>query len=70
MSLLASIILILVLPSIMCLFGFFVGRCSRKLPIIDDNLPWTMHRGHMIRTNGNNQTIANPESYQRSGLGS
>jgi hypothetical protein len=26
------------------LFGFFVGRCARKLPIIDNNLPWTMHR--------------------------
>jgi hypothetical protein len=31
----------------MSLFGFFVGRCSRKLPIIDDNLPWTMHRGQI-----------------------
>lgn len=27
------------------LFGFFVGRCARKLPVIDDNLPWTLHRG-------------------------
>lgn len=26
------------------LFGFWIGRCARKLPIIDDNLPWTMHR--------------------------
>jgi hypothetical protein len=26
-------------------FGFFVGRCARRLPVIDDNLPWTMHRG-------------------------
>ena len=27
------------------LFGFFVGRCARRLPVIDDNLPWTLHRG-------------------------
>ena len=26
------------------LFGFWIGRCARKLPIIDDKLPWTMHR--------------------------
>lgn len=26
------------------LFGFWFGRCARKLPIVDDNLPWTMHR--------------------------
>jgi hypothetical protein len=29
------------------LFGFFVGRCARRLPVIDDNLPWTMHRGRI-----------------------
>jgi hypothetical protein len=34
----------------MGLFGFFVGRCARKLPIIDNNLPWTMHRGQMPLT--------------------
>jgi hypothetical protein len=27
------------------LFGFFVGRCARKMPIIDDHMPWTIHRG-------------------------
>ncbi len=32
------------------LFGFFVGRCARKLPIIDNNLPWTMHRSQIPRT--------------------
>jgi hypothetical protein len=26
------------------IFGFWVGRCARKLPIIDQGLPWTMHR--------------------------
>ena len=29
------------------LFGFFVGRCARRLPVIDDNLPWTLHRGRV-----------------------
>jgi hypothetical protein len=28
-------------------FGFFVGRCSRKLPILDDNLPRALHRGQL-----------------------
>ena len=26
------------------LFSFAVGRCARKLPVIDDGLPWVMHR--------------------------
>ena len=26
------------------LFSFAFGRCGRKLPIIDDGLPWVMHR--------------------------
>ena len=26
------------------LFGFFVGRCARKMPIVDDKLPWAIHR--------------------------
>jgi len=29
------------------LFGFFVGRCARRLPIIDDNMPRAMHRTAM-----------------------
>ncbi len=54
-------ILLLACSSIMCLVGFFVGRCARKLPIIDDNLPWTMHRGYMQRTTDGNQTIISCE---------
>lgn len=34
----------LVSSSGICLFGFLVGRCARKLPVLDDFLPWTMHR--------------------------
>lgn len=25
-----------------CIFSFWVGRCARKIPVIDDDLPWTM----------------------------
>jgi hypothetical protein len=32
------------------LFGFFVGRCARKMPVIDDNLPWTLHRGQVAQS--------------------
>ena len=28
----------------MGLFGFFVGRCARRIPVVDDNLPWAIHR--------------------------
>jgi hypothetical protein len=30
------------------LFGFFVGRCARRMPIVDDKLPWAIHRGQAI----------------------
>ena len=33
----------------MGLFGFFVGRCARRVPFIDDNLPWAIHRGQAIQ---------------------
>lgn len=28
-------------------FGFFVGRCSRKIPVLDENLPRALHRGQL-----------------------
>lgn len=28
-------------------FGFFVGRRARKIPILDDNLPRALHRGQL-----------------------
>lgn len=40
-------LLLLGCSSILGLFGFFVGRCARKLPIIDGNLPWAIHRGQI-----------------------
>jgi hypothetical protein len=30
-------------------FSFWLGRCSRKLPLIDDHLPWTMSRDQAPR---------------------
>lgn len=30
-----------------CLLSFIVGRCARKLPVIDDGLPWVLHRSHV-----------------------
>jgi hypothetical protein len=36
----------------LCLFGFFVGRCARKLPIIDSKLPWTLSRDQVMRSYG------------------
>ena len=34
---------------VLCVFGFFVGRCSRKIPILDDNLPQALYRGQLPR---------------------
>ena len=35
---------------VMGLFGFWIGRCARRLPIIDDKLPWTVHRNQIAIT--------------------
>jgi hypothetical protein len=37
----------------LCLFGFFVGRCARKLPIIDSKLPWTLGRDQVMSSDEN-----------------
>lgn len=29
---------------VLSLFSFLLGRCSRRLPVIDDGIPWVMHR--------------------------
>jgi hypothetical protein len=31
----------------LAVFAFFVGRCSRKLPILDENLPRALYRGQL-----------------------
>jgi hypothetical protein len=44
MLILAYVILLPTCSLAMCLFGFLMGRFARKLPVVDNNLPWTMHR--------------------------
>ncbi len=39
------------------LFGFFVGRCARKMPIIDDRLPWAIHRGAAPEVQSNRRAL-------------
>jgi hypothetical protein len=51
-----SIYCMLLLPicsGVIGLFGFWIGRCARKLPIIDDKLPWTAHRDQIVPTEAN-----------------
>lgn len=38
------VIIALVISSALFVFGFWIGRCGRRLPAIDDRLPWTMSR--------------------------
>lgn len=37
----------LTISFIMTLFGFFVGRCARKLPILDEHMPRAFYRGQL-----------------------
>jgi hypothetical protein len=39
------------------LFGFFLGRCARKLPIIDNKLPWTLSRDQASRAEQKSQQM-------------
>jgi hypothetical protein len=32
---------------VFCVFGFFVGRCARRLPIVDNGLPWAISRSQI-----------------------
>ena len=38
------------------IFGFLVGRFARKLPIIDDAVPWTLHWGSIQPDDARRQT--------------
>lgn len=44
MGIIAWSVFTLTCSLVLSLLGFFVGRCARRLPVIDDNLPWTLHR--------------------------
>ena len=37
-------VLLLTCSSTLCVFGFLVGRCARKIPIFDEHLPRTLYR--------------------------
>ncbi len=39
------------------LFGFFVGRCARKMPVIDDKLPWAIHRDQALPAQSNRRAL-------------
>jgi hypothetical protein len=41
------IVLLPVCSFILFIFGFAVGRCARKIPILDNNLPQALHRGQI-----------------------
>jgi hypothetical protein len=41
----------------LCIFGFFLGRCARKLPIVDSVLPWTLSRDQITRACKEEQEI-------------
>ncbi len=40
-------VLLLTCSLTLCVFGFFVGRCARKIPILDEHLPRALHRGEV-----------------------
>ena len=37
-------VLLLTCSSTLCIFGFLVGRCARKIPILDEHLPRALYR--------------------------
>jgi hypothetical protein len=45
-----TVIYVFLLPICSCIlrvFGFFVGLCARKLPVIDNGLPWAISRSQI-----------------------
>jgi hypothetical protein len=44
MFIMISTLIWLAISLTFCLLGFLVGRCARRLPMIDSHLPWTMSR--------------------------
>lgn len=51
--------------SVLGLFGFFVGRCARKLPMIDNHLPWALHRGQIPHADQNSRPTPAPARWPR-----
>jgi len=42
-------LLFAICSSALGVFSFWIGRCARRLPIIDSRLPWTMRRDQVPR---------------------
>ena len=57
-------ILWLAIAIVLCLFGFFLGRCARKLPIIDSRLPWTLSRDHVPRAEQESRQVCDDRPYK------
>lgn len=45
---------------ILCIFSFWIGRCARRIPIIDRDLPWTMSREQIVRRSADSQATCIP----------
>jgi hypothetical protein len=60
MFILTYALLLLACSATTGLFGFFVGRCARKLPIIDSHLPWTMNRAQLPPADDDIQPFGSP----------
>jgi hypothetical protein len=43
---------------VFCVFGFFVGRCARRLPIVDNGLPWAISRSQITHKRSRTARIA------------
>jgi hypothetical protein len=61
-------LILIACSSILGLFGFFVGRCGRKLPLIDDHLPWAIHRGQIPHTGISTSADASPARWPQDSL--
>ena len=44
MTILFYLLLLPICSVVMGLLGFWTGRCARRLPFIDNKLPWTLCR--------------------------
>ncbi len=53
------------------LFGFLAGRFARKLPVIDDALPWTLRWGEILPVSAHAEEepshLVGPPTWPRTG---
>jgi hypothetical protein len=53
MIILFYLLLLPLCSAVMGILGFWIGRCARKLPIIDNKLPWTLARNQVPTADAN-----------------